>query len=242
MDARPEPDARPPTVRQRRAAQLASGAALWRLNDLGLLGEALAAALHAGSGVRIDGASARDVLHDAYGRGEWTPKPVRPVGFSLQAERARRYEAELAAKAEPAAEAVSGTGTEYAPPIAAIPSEVAAEEPATVGTAFQNVEPVVEAAIVEAEPVVEAEAVDTITEPPTPDAMADVRSFIADHEAWTIHDDEAALRVEFKRIAGGRTLNMETALSHWRAERVRRYEAAEAAAAAAAVGAGPVIP
>jgi hypothetical protein len=52
-------------------ARLASGAQLWRLNELGLLGEAL----HAED--RLSADRAGELLGEAAARGLWSPRPRR---------------------------------------------------------------------------------------------------------------------------------------------------------------------
>jgi hypothetical protein len=77
-------------------ARLASGGQLWRLNELGLLGEALKAQ------DRVSADHAREMLWAAASRGLWEPPPRRyaPVGMEtletrerLRLERARRSRA-----------------------------------------------------------------------------------------------------------------------------------------------------
>ena len=81
------------------APRLATGAQLWRLNQLGLLSEAL------GEQSQVPAERAREMLWDAARRGLWEPRPKQylPVGMEqtttherLRLERARRARARAA--------------------------------------------------------------------------------------------------------------------------------------------------
>jgi hypothetical protein len=67
------------TPAEEASARLASGAQFWRLNKLGLLGEALTVE------ERISADRAREMLWDAASRGLWEPRPRRQVPVGMKA-------------------------------------------------------------------------------------------------------------------------------------------------------------
>lgn len=169
------------------------------------------------------------VLGESYRRGEWEPSSSRSAARV-------RHGGERAAlvteTVEPEPEHVPVVSEDVLPVAVLPPVEPEPSVPVVAASVGEAVEQA-DARDADAEPVTVEPAIgddgEPLAEPPVEpvraDVMDNVRAFLGDREAWALGADEGAMCVEFERVAAGRELDMEAALSLWHAERVRRYEA-----------------